>query len=157
MKFIELTNSERLATVDDEDIERIILLDTQWYVQFDKYGIPTGIRSIRKIGKSCIFLHRFVMNCPYDDGYNVDHIYHNIFDNRKSQLRKVTFSQSQINRKVRKDSASGISGIHFRKDRNKWQACINRKNLGLFETLEEAVTARKNAEKEIFGEFAYKG
>jgi len=45
-----------------------------------------------------IRMHRLVMNCP--DDMEVDHIYHVNHDNRKSELRIVTGSQNQMNKKL---------------------------------------------------------
>lgn len=46
-------------------------------------------------------------------------------------------------------------GVNWDKSRNKWQASIrfqgHKYNLGRFEDFDMAVTARKEAEKQIFG------
>ena len=95
-------------------------------------------------------LHRFLMN-PSDDMV-VDHINHNRLDNRKQNLRLCTQGENLRNKKVK--------GVAFDKRRNKWYAriMINRKNLhlGSFDTKEEAIEARKQAEIEYFGEYRYK-
>ena len=82
----------------------------------------------------------------------VDHINHNRLDNRKQNLRLCTQGENLRNKKVK--------GVTFDKRRNKWYAriMINRKNLhlGSFDTKEEAIEARKQAEIEYFGEYRYK-
>ena len=64
----------------------------------------------------------------------------------------VTPLENAQNSSLRKDNTSGVKGVHFNKRTNKWIARIqfNKKriSLGSFDTLEEAVEARRKAEKE---------
>lgn len=59
--------------------------------------------------------------------------------------------------KTRSTNTSGVTGVSYDKSRNKWAAEIMFKKkkyyLGRFENKDDAVIARKQAEKEIFGEF----
>lgn len=102
-------------------------------------------------------LHRFVMNCP-DDAY-VDHIHgsNTLYDNRKSNLRIVTPSQNSINQKKSSRNKSGVVGVYQQRGSKKWIAQISKENkkfyLGIFDTFDDAVKARKEAELEYFGEF----
>jgi hypothetical protein len=97
------------------------------------------------------------MDCP--DGMDVDHKNHNKFDNRKSNLRIVNRSQNMMNKSKRSDNTSGVTGIRFNKDINKWTATINENKkyhyLGSFDNIEDAIQARINAEKKYFGEYRY--
>lgn len=110
----------------------------------------------RKTGRS-IRLHRLIMGV--DKGFDVDHINHDTSDNRKCNLRIVTRSQNNMNVRLQKNSTSKVTGVVFDKARNKYKAQIgvNYKNivLGRFDTIEEAIQARKDAEKKYFGEHAY--
>ena len=96
-----------------------------------------------------------------EEGEIIDHISHTTTDDRKKNLRKVTALQNAVNRKRRADNSSGCTGVHFHKGRGRkhWRASItvNKKviDLGSFATFEEAVEARKAAEKKYFGEYAY--
>lgn len=123
-----------------------------------------GIWSLTKSGyvmncKTGIYLHRFVMNCPND--YEVDHIFHDVLDNRKSQLRIVTSSQQKMNTRIRRDNSSGHRGVYYDKSRNTWNVNINivsskkyaRKR---FKTYEEACKYADDFYKENFGEYKYK-
>lgn len=60
-------------------------------------------------------------------------------------------------RKINKNNSSGYKGVHYDKQRKKWSAQITfqRKNhhLGRFDTLEEAVEARKKGEELYFGPY----
>lgn len=102
--------------------------------------------------------HRYIMNCQ-DNSLDIDHINHNTFDNRKSNLRIVTRSQNQMNTILRSNNKSGVKGVY--KNGDKWIATIQvnkkRKYLGSYSLFDEAVKARKEAEETYFGEFAYKG
>jgi len=113
---------------------------------------------ITAIHKNIILMHRLIMNCPKD--MEVDHIYHVNHDNRKSELRIVTRSQNQMNRKIFKNNTSGVKGVNWEKFANKWRAQIkikyNKIHLGLFDNFEDAVKARKEAEVKYFGEYNYK-
>lgn len=106
-----------------------------------------------------IRLHRLIMDLT-DSKLQVDHINHDVSDNRKSNLRIVTNGQNSQNRGLRKCNKSGVTGVYFYKPYGKWSARINvsdyhEKNLGYFDTFEEAVEARKKAEEKYYGEYAY--
>lgn len=72
-----------------------------------------------------------------------------------SNCRWVTKDVQARNTRVYRTSKTGIKGVHFDKARNKYRAEIavngKRKYLGLFETIEEAAEARKNAEQSFWG------
>lgn len=102
-------------------------------------------------------LHRFVTNCNID--YVVDHMNHNTLDNRKENLRICSQQKNTFNQKVRSNNWTGVSGVSWDYDRNKWQAYISingkRILLGRFDIFEDAVIARKEAEEKYFGEYSY--
>lgn len=137
---IGYTTKREIFYFDLEDYEKI-----KPYSWYSKRGYILAIVE----GKHTL-MHRFILNASK----LVDHINHNKYDNRKSNLRECTPSQNSMNR-------SGVSGITFHKSAKKWRAYIdanhNHIDLGLFKTKQEAIEARKQAEKEYFGEFAYKG
>lgn len=89
-----------------------------------------------------------------DPEVHVDHIHHDTLDNRKSELRKVTPAENAQNRKVRTDSSTGFPGVTWHKATGKWYARIGkdgkRIDLGCYSDIEEAIQARKDAEKEYF-------
>jgi len=81
---------------------------------------------------------------------DIDHINHISGDNRFSNLRLVTKSENQKNRRLNKNNKSGCVGVSQKKS-GQWQAHAqsNGKNklLGTFDTKEEAITARIKANK----------
>ena len=89
---------------------------------------------------------------------NPDHINRNPADNRKCNLRKSTISQNNRNKSLQYKNYSGCSGVRFDKSRNKWRAEItfNKKliYLGRYDKLEDAINARKEAERKYYQEFA---
>ena len=81
----------------------------------------------------------------------IDHINRNRSDNRRANLREVTNKQNGQNASKRSDNTSGHPGVSWHKRDFKWVAQImhNQKliHLGYFSILEEALSARKAAEK----------
>lgn len=134
------------ALIDLEDVDKV--KEYKWSLNDKGY-----VRSDNKIER--IYLHRFVMNCP--DDMVVDHINHNPIDNRKENLRTCTHQQNMINRQKQHNNTSGTTGVWWHKKNNKWitQITVNSVtiHLGYFDTKEEAIEARKQAEIDLFGEY----
>lgn len=101
-------------------------------------------------------MHRVVANTQ--DGYICDHIHHNTLDNQEKELRNTTPSQSSMNRKIRVDNKYGVAGIYQNPESKNFLAEIHagRKRVfrKSFSSLEDAVSARQEAEKKYFGEYA---
>jgi len=88
---------------------------------------------------------------------DVDHKNCKRDDNRWEKIRHATRSQNHCNTKRRRDNTSGHKGVDWMKARQKWRARVNfggkRLHLGLFESREEAICARRLAAEELHGEF----
>jgi phosphotransferase system IIB component len=144
------TNNEAFY-FDLEDYD--LIKDYCWSLDKHEYLIACA-----NINREMIKMHRLVMNCP--DDMDVDHIYHDNFDNRKTQLRMVTKSQNQMNRKLNINNTSGVKGVYWDSKNQKWQAQINidnkRIHLGRFNDINDAINARKQAEEKYFGEYNFK-
>ncbi len=132
---------------DLEDYDKI--KNYSWHINADGYVVT---------GYIVILMHRLVINCP--DDMEVDHIYHNRNDNRKEFLRFATRSQNGMNRELQLNNISGVTGVTWRSDKEKWRASIgiNGENihLGYFDNFEDAVQVRNEAEEKYFGEYRYK-
>jgi hypothetical protein len=82
--------------------------------------------------------------------HEVDHINGNGTDNRFCNLRIVDRSNNAKNLRMKSTNKSGVCGVVWHEDRNKWQSFIKIKNktkyIGLFDSIFEAAAARKSAE-----------
>ena len=80
----------------------------------------------------------------------IDHANGDKSDNRIQNLRDVTCAENSRNQKRYKNNASGVTGVHWDRRREKWQASIKtdaeRKFLGQYDCFFKAVKARKDAE-----------
>lgn len=89
---------------------------------------------------------------------DVEHEDRDRANNAWLNLRLATRSQNNMNAGLRSDNKSGQKGVGQRHDTGRWYArvTVDRKvfSLGHFDTFDEAVTARKAAEQQHFGEFA---
>lgn len=113
-----------------------------------------GYLIARKDNKN-IRLHRFVLN--YSGPLVVDHINGDITDNRKSNLRICTQKSNSRNTTVSKNSKLGVLGVSLTPEgKYKARIMVNRKEirLGHYETLEEAIEARRKAELMYFGKYS---
>ncbi len=90
---------------------------------------------------------------PIPEGLQIDHIDGNKLNNHPENLRAVQPRQNAENQKISKNNTSGCTGVHYDRFRGKWKAVImkNRKSiqLGRFNKLEDAITARKAKEREL--------
>jgi len=81
----------------------------------------------------------------------IDHINQIRTDNRIINLRVVNKSMNRRNCSTNSLNTSGVTGVTYQKDRNRWYAYIKingkMKSLGRHKTFEEAVIARKEAER----------
>ena len=88
----------------------------------------------------------------------VDHINGNGLDNRRCNLRLVTHSQNQMNRRgAQANGTSGVRGVSFNKAAGKWVAYIQAEGkhiyLGKFADKGSAVAARVEAAAKLHGDF----
>lgn len=116
---------------------------------------------LRKDGKrKTIVIHKLIAKAfipnPENKPY-IDHINNNKSDNTIENLRWCTRQENGRNRVLNSNSTSGIKGVSYDKNFNKWKAYVQangkRQHLGLFNTLEEAKIARQKKANELFGEF----
>ncbi len=106
-----------------------------------------------QVNKKAYKAHRLIWLWYYGrwPKQEIDHINHNRNDNRICNLREVSHGENCRNSSLYSKNTSGQAGVSFYKRDGNWQAYINsngkRISLGKFATLEEAIKARKEAEK----------
>lgn len=156
-RFIPLTQGQ-FAIVDAKNYEW--LMQWKWCALTSKNSYRP-IRAIKKRGKwTTLYMSRFILNAP--DNLQVDHINHNILDNRESNLRICDQSQNNANQLIRMDGKSKYKGVSWdktKKRKKRWVAEIKyygkKFHLGHYRTETEAAKAYDAKALELFGEFAY--
>jgi len=81
----------------------------------------------------------------------IDHEDHKKANNRWGNLREATHQENGKNQPISSRNKSGVTGVSWHKQQQKWRARINIKDkgqifLGCFEALDGAMRARKSAE-----------
>lgn len=91
-------------------------------------------------------------------GYEIDHINGDRADNRWANLRLVTRSQNNMNVGIKANNRSGCPGVSYQSRRGNWTARIRHNGsvicLGEFTDKQDAIRARKDAERTFYGEYA---
>lgn len=140
------TNNEFFFDIDDYDL----IKDYCWY----EYTKDTGYRMLityDKETKSMVTMSQLIVSkwC--------DHIDRNTLNNRRNNLRETTPLENSHNLSKRKDNISGVTGVYFNKETQKWCAMItvNHKRLwlGYFSNKDDAIKARLQAEAKYFGDY----
>ena len=92
---------------------------------------------------------------------SIDHINGNALDNRISNLRLASKSENGANRSKTLSNKSGFKGVSWHKKANKWVAQVTKDYklyyLGLYENIDDAKIAYREAAEKLFGEFAKEG
>lgn len=152
--LIPLTQG-KFAIVDNEDFER--LNQYKWHIYRKAGKFLRGACRFDNKTKTAILMHREIMKAP--PNMQVDHINHNVFDNRKTNLRLCTNSQNAQNQRPKIGYSSKYKGVAWYKRRKKWRALIEHNHhsifLGLFDNEIAAAKAYDKKAKELFGKFAY--
>lgn len=157
MREITLTNSEKVALVDEEDFEE--LSKWSWYLHND--GSAVRRKSLLDGSRTSWIerMHREIMGLSRGEKKVVDHRNGIRLDNRRANLRICTQAENMLNCKVRKTSSTGLKGVA--KNASGWLAYIRingkKKHLGSFETAERAYEFACLARELLHGEFANHG
>lgn len=156
-KEIELTRGY-VTIVDDADYEW--LSQYKWHARNAGGGARatrTGLKGENKRGTS-IDMARMIMGAKL--GEQIDHINHNVRDNRRANLRVCTLQQNAFNRRPKGGKLyKGVCETRTSKKRGRrWiaQICFEqkRKHIGTFSSPQDAAKAYDRAAIRLFGEFA---
>lgn len=144
--FAHNTNNE--FYVDIEDFDKV--KEYCWTESISNVGLHSPVTTINN---KRVSMHQF-LGCK-----NWDHADRNEMNNRRYNLRPCTVKENRRNKSIQTNNTSGIIGVSWRSDRQKYRTYItveNRKQifLGYFTEKEDAIIARLEAEKKYFGEFA---
>jgi hypothetical protein len=119
-----------------------------------------GYRIIQ-IGELKLLAHRvaWTMQTGAWPKIQIDHIDGDPKNNRFINLRPATQAQNLRNKCIQSNCKSGVQGVVWREEREKWMAYINVngrfRHLGYFDDLGEATEARRNGALKYHGVFAY--
>lgn len=155
MRVIKLTNNKNVL-VDSEDYKSLSQFTWMQHSRGYAYRKVYLGKINGKYKWENVFMHRQILNTPKK--LVTDHINHNVLDNRKSNIRICTQGENMRNQKLAKNNKSGIKGVFWMKEINKWVASITVKDkyitLGYFKNKQHACLARKWGEKLYHGEYA---
>lgn len=147
-------NSDKFFMFDIEDFS--IISKYTWYLSNNGYVISSTYKGN---STSVDFIHRIVMRLNSADERCIDHINHDTLDNRKANLRICTIQNNNCNKELLSRNTSSITGVDYIKKLMKWRARINVNgtsiHLGVFESFNDAIKARKDAEDKYYGEYSY--
>lgn len=146
-------NTREEFYVDLQDLN--LVREYCWHVHITQNGYKQ-LRA-RIPGENKHILMHALLGCK-----DYDHIDRNPLNNRRSNLRPATQSQQKLNRGVRVDNKSGVTGVWYvdnnQQRAKRWyaQLIIDKKKIlyKSFDTKEEAIIARLQAEADYVGEFA---
>lgn len=143
--YVSLSNTTDKFICDLDDWEK--LKKYCWFKEVQGYVVAMINGKTRKF-------HTLITKCPR--GKVRDHINRNKLDNRKVNLRNVSISQNSFNRGLSPRNTSGYTGVS-KTESGKWFSYIRKDNklirLGVYENIEDAISARREAEMKYFGEY----
>lgn len=141
--------------VDRDDLDKVS--GYNWYAHKRSGGNWYVTAWVPKGSGKSYHMHRIIMDAP--EGMLVDHISGDTLDNRRSNLRIATKAQNCSNlTRLKSNNKSGHTGVHWSREQRKWIASVQhnktRHYIGAFSSIDDAVSARSVAAREVQGEFA---
>lgn len=150
--------SGRAALIDDEDYEVVSAHRWRAWEKRRPNGTidgPYGVTQVFRGGRrASLFMHTLITGWP-----RTDHRNGNGLDNQRSNLRPATAAQNNHNQRSHIGSSSQYKGVTWYSRYGKWMAQIKvagkNRNLGYFESEEDAAAAYAAASLEAYGAYAY--
>jgi len=141
---------------------RILSRDRPSVLNGMKVGCPNGSGYVKMVhNKRKYYLHQlvFLMHHGYIPS-NIDHIDGVGTNNRIENLRPASVSENMCNTKINTVNTSGFKGVHFNKQKRKWQAKLWVRGIQIarvFETKDLAVEFMGLFREMAHGQFANHG
>ena len=132
----------------------------------ERAGLLAGVndgRGYLKVGidKKTYYVHQIVFLMHHGRFAKcTDHADGDVTNNRIENLREASVSQNMFNTKVNTKNTSGVKGVHFNKQKQKWQAKLwvrGKQIARVFESFEDAVDFMGLFRELVHGEFANHG
>lgn len=152
--YIGYTKKGEKFYVDEQDFD--LVREYKWFIDENGYVVS------HSEDDSFVYMHRLIMGLDADNELEIDHVRGDktTNDNRKYNLRIVTHAENQMNRKKQSNNTSGVVGVWYDKNKNKWvaeiQAYGKKYCLGRYQTVDEAADVRREAENILHGNYSYK-
>lgn len=156
--YIKMSNCNKYAKVDLDKWNNIpAIRDLCWSCNNKGYATACIIKEYENtLGKTgSIALHQLICECL--DGYEVDHLDRDKLNNLISNLQPKTHSQNMLNIGLYSNN-SEVVGVSWAEREEKWRARITIENkeysLGYFDSKDDAIKARLQAETKYFRDLA---
>jgi hypothetical protein len=121
--------------------------------------MPDGYLRIY-INRRGLLAHRLAWLTTYGEPVPpvIDHIDGNTSNNRLNNLRASNYPNNLANAKLHRDTTTGVKGVFQIKKNGRFLAYITRNrqkhHIGIYDTIEEAAEARREAAVRLHGDFA---
>src|SRR6185437_3810498 len=117
-----------------------------------------------KVDGKLYYAHRLAwvyMFGELDDSVFIDHIDNDPTNNAIKNLRLASYRENMLNTPLRRTNTSGVKGISWSKQKNKWVArlAMNKKifHVGFFDLVSDAAEAIRTYRENLHKEFANHG
>lgn len=118
---------EYLIKIDLEDVERCKKYTWNlWYEKSSRFFYVNTVITISPKILKTVWLHRFIMQ--YEGELEIDHLNHDVFDNRKCNLKIVTREENMQNLRALSNNKNGYRGVFWDKQTNKWKVHVSHNN-----------------------------
>lgn len=163
---VTVSNSDLIYKVDKEYVDW--MKSYIWYSEGDSNSsqryLVSGVKDEEGV-QSTVRYHIEIMSSELEDYYLegsqpiVDHIDGDETNNLKRNMRVVTQSENNMNKKVQKNNTTGFVGVEWRESSGMWSSRLTVRgkviHLGSYYYLRNALRVRIEAEKKYFGEHAF--
>ena len=149
--------------IDLDEYEKVKNFPYSWHSYYNAhtktyYALATEYRGVNEHPRSRnMFLQTLIMNPNRDKNIEIDHINHNTLDNRKENLRVVSFLHNSQHRKAKNsNNKSGYRNVAVIDGKFVVQLQLNGKNtkLGIFTDVDEAGKFAKEMREKYYGKYA---